>query len=248
VELYSLHESVYIQQVLENVASRQLEEFLLLSPNKIQSNLVELDVRQQVFPPVYSDAVHLSNYQVVGWNCLVVELYSLHESVYIQQVVETVDSRQHEDFHFLSPTQIQSNLVDLDVPNQVFPSVYSDAVPLPKYQVVGRPCIVAELYSLHESVYIQQLVETVGSRKCLGFFFLLSPTQIQSKLKKQGRGLEEFWKSNHCYPGESDSRLWMKNEETQWRSEKGIRDSTMTIVRPSWSVVGKIFELVMGLC
>jgi hypothetical protein len=72
-------------------------------------------------------------------------------------------------------------------------------------------------------------------------------------VKKQRSGLEEFWKSNHCYFGEYDSQLWMKKEETQRRSGKGVRDSTKTIVRPSWSVVGKIFELVilsrvMGLC
>jgi hypothetical protein len=106
----------------------ELKEFIILSPTQIQSNLVVLDVGQQVFPSVCSDAVPLPKNQVVGCHCIAVELYSLHESVYTPQVVENVASMQLEGFLVPpSPTQIQSNLRDLDVGQQVFLSVYSDA-------------------------------------------------------------------------------------------------------------------------
>jgi hypothetical protein len=166
VELYSLHESVYTPQVVENVASRPLEGFLVpLSPTQIQSNLVELDVRHQVFPSVYSGAVCLPNNQVVGWHCSVVEFYSLHSPVCISQVLENAASRPLDDLVAFPPTQIQSNLVELDVQHQVFPSVYSGAVGLPNDQVVGCHCIAVELYSLHDHVYIPQVLENVASRR-----------------------------------------------------------------------------------
>jgi hypothetical protein len=115
----------------------QLEGFLLLSPTQIQSHLRDLGVGQQAFPSVYSDAVPLPKYQVVCWHCIVVELKSLHESVYTPQVLENVASMQLEqEFILLSPTQIQLNRIELDARQQVFPFVYSDADSLPNYQVV----------------------------------------------------------------------------------------------------------------
>ena len=52
---------------------------------------VELHVHHQALPSVYSDAARLPKHQVVGWYCIIVELYSLlHEPVHIQQVAENV--------------------------------------------------------------------------------------------------------------------------------------------------------------